>query len=237
MAENKTRPTKVPLEKFLATVTPEGRREDAEVLDAMFRRITGRKPVMWGPSIVGYDSYHYRSPSGGAEGEWPAVGFSPRKASLTVYLMDGCGNHAKELARLGKHTSSVSNLLAPFTTSTLPGSNDSSRWDERSTLRPYDAADSAFALIAAIRCGSVTSRAYSSPGSALRNGTTDQESHPGASRMIMVARTCTSVTPVVLTSSATSPSLIPPPAITTIRPAARRTSSAISSRPSQARAR
>lgn len=110
MAENKTQPTKVPLEKFLATVTPDVRREDAKVLDAMMRRVTGQKPVMWGPSIVGYDSYYYRSPSGGAEGHWPAAGFSPRKASLTVYLMDGCGNYAKELARLGKHTSSVSCL-------------------------------------------------------------------------------------------------------------------------------
>ena len=110
MAENKTQPTKVPLEKFLATVTPEVRREDAKVLDAMMRRVTGHKPVMWGPSIVGYDSYYYRSPSGGAEGNWPAAGFSPRKASLTVYLMDGCGNYAKELAKLGKHTSSVSCL-------------------------------------------------------------------------------------------------------------------------------
>jgi hypothetical protein len=110
MAENKTQPTQVPLDKFLATVTPEVRREDAKVLDAMMRRVTGQRPVMWGPSIVGYDSYYYRSPNGGAEGNWPAAGFSPRKASLTVYLMDGCGNYPKELARLGKHTSSESCL-------------------------------------------------------------------------------------------------------------------------------
>jgi Domain of unknown function (DU1801) len=76
----------------------------------MMRRVTGQKPVMWGPSIVGYDSYYYRSPSGGTEGNWPAAGFSPRKASLTVYLMDGCANYPKELAKLGKHTSSVSCL-------------------------------------------------------------------------------------------------------------------------------
>jgi hypothetical protein len=110
MAEPKTKPTKVPLEKFLATVMPDVRREDAKVLDALMQRVTGKKPVMWGPSIVGYDSYHYRSPNGGAEGDWPAAGFSPRKASLTVYLMDGCGTYAKDLAKLGKHTSSVSCL-------------------------------------------------------------------------------------------------------------------------------
>ncbi len=108
MAEPRTKPTKVPLEKFLTTVTPAVRREDAKALDAMMQRVTGKKPVMWGPSIVGYDVFHYRSPSGGAEGDWPAAGFSPRKASLTVYLMDGCAKHAKNLARLGKHTSSMS---------------------------------------------------------------------------------------------------------------------------------
>lgn len=110
VSENKTQPTKVPLEKFLTTVTPEVRREDAKLLDAMMRRVTGERPVMWGPSIVGYGSYHYRSPNGGAEGDWPAAGFSPRKAALTVYLMDGCGHYAKELTKLGKHASSVSCL-------------------------------------------------------------------------------------------------------------------------------
>ena len=110
MAEPKTKPTKVPLEKFLATVTPAVRREDAKALDAMMQRVTGKKPVMWGPSIVGYGSFHYRSPSGGAEGDWPVAGFSPRKAALTIYLMDGCANYSRDLAKLGKHTSSVSCL-------------------------------------------------------------------------------------------------------------------------------
>jgi hypothetical protein len=109
MPENKTQPTKVPFETFLKSVTPEVRREDARVLNAMMERVTGKKPVMWGPSIVGYGSYHYRSPAG-TTGDWPAAGFSPRKASLTVYLMDGCDNYAKDLAKLGKHTSSVSCL-------------------------------------------------------------------------------------------------------------------------------
>lgn len=109
MAENKTQPTKVPLATFLKTVTPEVRREDARVLDTMMQRVTGEKPVMWGPSIVGYGSYTYRSPAG-TTGVWPATGFSPRKAALTVYLMDGCDFYAKDLAKLGKHTSSVSCL-------------------------------------------------------------------------------------------------------------------------------
>ena len=109
MAEAKTKPTKVPLEKFLATVAPEVRRQDAKVLDAMMRRVTGEKPVMWGPSIVGYGSYNYRSPAG-TTGVWPVAAFSPRKAALTVYLMPGCDSYAKDLAKLGKHTSSVSCL-------------------------------------------------------------------------------------------------------------------------------
>lgn len=109
MAENKTQPTKISLESFLKTVTPEVRRSDARVLDAMMQRITGEKPVMWGPSIVGYGSYTYRSPAG-TTGVWPAAGFSPRKAALTIYLMDGCDHYAKDLAKLGKHTSSVSCL-------------------------------------------------------------------------------------------------------------------------------
>lgn len=109
MPENKTQPTSVPLETFLKTVTPESRREDARTLDALMQRATGKKPVMWGPSIVGYGQYRYRSPRG-STGDWPASGFSPRKGAMTVYLMDGCERYAKELARLGKHTSSVSCL-------------------------------------------------------------------------------------------------------------------------------
>ena len=109
MAEPKTKPTQVPLEKFLATVTPEARRQDAQVLDLMMRRVTGEKPVMWGPSIVGYGSFNYRTPAG-TTGVWPVAAFSPRKAALTVYLMPGCDSYAKDLAKLGKHTSSVSCL-------------------------------------------------------------------------------------------------------------------------------
>ncbi|HRP08160.1 MAG TPA: DUF1801 domain-containing protein [Gemmatimonadales bacterium] len=109
MAEQKTKPTRVTLEQFLAKVTPERRRDEARVLDEIFRRVTGHPPVLWGPSIVGYDQYEYRSPAG-TTGVWPAAGFSPRKAALTLYVMDGTASQAKDLARLGKHKSSVSCL-------------------------------------------------------------------------------------------------------------------------------
>lgn len=104
MAEPKTRPTTVTLEQFLAKVTPAKRRQEALVLDEIFRRVTGHPPVMWGPSIVGYDQY--QSPTG----LWPAAGFSPRKAALTLYVMDGSATQAGDLARLGKHKSSVACL-------------------------------------------------------------------------------------------------------------------------------
>ncbi len=104
MAEPKTKPTSVTLEQFLAKVTPVKRREEALVLDEIFRRVTGHPPVMWGPSIVGYDQYQTST------GAWPAAGFSPRKAALTLYVMDATANQAKDLAKLGKHKSSVSCL-------------------------------------------------------------------------------------------------------------------------------
>jgi hypothetical protein len=63
MPENKTQPTNVPLEMFLATVTPDVHREGAKALDEMMHRVASEKPVMWGPSIMGYGSYHYGSPT------------------------------------------------------------------------------------------------------------------------------------------------------------------------------
>ena len=108
MAETKTKATAVDPTDFIAGVEPAPKREDAEVLDAMFRRVTGETPRMWGPSIIGYGSYHYRYASG-HEGDAPRVGFSPRKAKHSLYLL-GCGGEGEDarfealLARLGKHS-------------------------------------------------------------------------------------------------------------------------------------
>lgn len=88
---------------FLAAVPDDRRRADARVLVDLMRRVTGAEPVLWGPSIVGFGSYHYRYPTG-REGDMPAAGFSPRKAATTVYLMDGVDAHADALTRLGPHT-------------------------------------------------------------------------------------------------------------------------------------
>lgn len=99
----KTVPTDADPRAFVAAATPERRRRDAErVLDLM-ADVTGEPPVMWGPSIVGFGSVRYTYASG-RSGDWPPVGFSPRKTALTVYLMDGLEAHADDLAQLGPHT-------------------------------------------------------------------------------------------------------------------------------------
>jgi len=102
MSDQKTRPTGVAIEEFIASVPDERRREEARALDALFRRVTGFQPQMWGPSIIGYGSYAYRYDSG-RTGEAPATGFSPRKADLSLYVIMAEAGHDDLLARLGKH--------------------------------------------------------------------------------------------------------------------------------------
>ena len=109
MAEMKTRPTQVSVDDFLDGVEPERRREDGRALLAMMRRVTGEEPVMWGPSIVGFGSYHYKYDSG-REGDFMITGFSPRKTALTVYIMPGFSTYDGLLARLGKHKTGKSCL-------------------------------------------------------------------------------------------------------------------------------
>ncbi len=102
MTENKTRPTGASVEDFLSAAEPERRREDALALDGLFREVTGWAPRLWGPSIVGYGSYHYRYETG-REGDFLATGFSPRKANLVVYIMPGYQDYSALLEDLGKH--------------------------------------------------------------------------------------------------------------------------------------
>ncbi|GAA1658083.1 hypothetical protein GCM10010977_09820 [Citricoccus zhacaiensis] len=100
--ENKTKPTQTSVEEFIAHVEHPVRRADAEVLDEMFRRITGEEPVMWGPTMVGYGSYHYEYESG-HQGDALAVGFAPRKASQSLYGLLVQPEAPELLSRLGKH--------------------------------------------------------------------------------------------------------------------------------------
>ena len=109
MSGNKTVPTDAKVEAFIEAVEPEAKREDAKVLDSLFRKVTGEAPQMWGPTIIGYGSYHYKYESG-REGDMCRSGFSPRKAKHSLYLM-GCycdeeteKRTAEQLTRLGKHS-------------------------------------------------------------------------------------------------------------------------------------
>ncbi len=96
MAEPKTQRTKASVAAFIAAVEDDTRRKDAKAVDKLMREITGEKPAMWGPSIIGYGEYD------GPTGKWPRLGFSPRKANLVLYVMDG---YEKEplMKKLGKH--------------------------------------------------------------------------------------------------------------------------------------
>ncbi len=102
MAETKTKPTAITLDDYIASVESPERQEDARVLNALFRRVTGWNPVIWGPTMVGYGSYTYRYDSGHG-GTAMATGFSPRKAELSLYVLMGYENYGAIMARLGKH--------------------------------------------------------------------------------------------------------------------------------------
>jgi len=102
MAELKTKPTGKSVSEFLSTIADEGRRRDCRDLAKLMRAATGSAPKMWGPSIVGFGSYHYEYASG-RSGDWFQVGFSPRKTTLSLYLMSGFEGHEALLRRLGKH--------------------------------------------------------------------------------------------------------------------------------------
>lgn len=99
---NKTKQTKVAPRTFLNAVEHPGRRADGLALLKFFNRVTGLRPKMWGPSIIGYGRYYYKYDSG-REGEFFLTGFSPRKSALTIYVMPGYRDFSDQRARLGKH--------------------------------------------------------------------------------------------------------------------------------------
>ncbi|MGQ3383094.1 DUF1801 domain-containing protein [Glutamicibacter sp. TV12E] len=104
-ATQKTLPTNVDPHAFIAAATPEKRRVDGEALEKIFSEATGEKPVMWGPSIVGYGTYVYASPANPKNtGTWPKTGFSPRKAQLSLYGLKDLPEGEALLPQLGKYT-------------------------------------------------------------------------------------------------------------------------------------
>ncbi len=101
MADNKTKKNRKSVRKFLDAVEPEHRRKDAWELCKLMESLTGEKPCLWGDSIVGFGDYHYEYQSG-RKGEWFLSGFSPRKASLTLYIMAGFSLYDDLMDKLGK---------------------------------------------------------------------------------------------------------------------------------------
>ena len=101
-AVNKTVATSVSVTDFINAVENDVRRKDAKTALAMFKKITGEKPKMWGPTIVGFGEYHYKYESG-REGDMPIIGFSPRKANMVFYVMGMLGKDEPLLKKLGKY--------------------------------------------------------------------------------------------------------------------------------------
>jgi len=109
MAELKTKPNKVSVEKFLKSIKDEKKREDSFKVLELMKKITKEDPIMWGPSIVGFGKYHYKYASG-REGDWFLTGFSPRKQNLTLYIMSGFKRYNELMKKLGKHKTGSSCL-------------------------------------------------------------------------------------------------------------------------------
>ena len=103
MAENKTTPNDQDVEQFLNSVDDERKRKDSFTILELMKQVTGIEPRMWGSSIVGFGSYHYKYASG-REGDTILAGFSPRKQNLTIYNMGSVEQDDTLLKKLGKHT-------------------------------------------------------------------------------------------------------------------------------------
>lgn len=107
MAELKTKKTTASVEDFLNSVADEKKKADGLTLLKIFKKVTKEEPKMWGTSIVGFGEYHYKSERSSQEGDWPLVGFSPRKQNLTLYVIAGFDKLSGLLSKLGKHKTSV----------------------------------------------------------------------------------------------------------------------------------
>ena len=101
--ELKTKKTKQSVASFIAVIQDPEQRKDSKVLLKLMQDVTGEKPAMWGTSIIGFGQYHYKSERSTQEGDWPLTGFSPRKGSLSLYIMSGFGDHGSLMKKLGKH--------------------------------------------------------------------------------------------------------------------------------------
>ena len=107
MAEIKTKPTSASVDDFINSVKDEQKRKDSFVILEMMKKASGEEPKMWGSSLIGFGNKRYKSPATGREVDWLRVGFSPRKANLSLYLSVNIKEHAAALKKLGKHKTGV----------------------------------------------------------------------------------------------------------------------------------
>ncbi len=106
MSTIKTHVNNASVENFINSVDGEVKKADAFKLLKLYKKVTSEEPKMWGSSMIGFGRYHYKSERSLQEGDWPLAAFSPRKQSLTLYIMSGTGEYDDLLARLGKHKTS-----------------------------------------------------------------------------------------------------------------------------------
>ncbi|MBE0640103.1 MAG: DUF1801 domain-containing protein [Bacteroidales bacterium] len=107
MADIKTKETSANVEDFINTLVDEQKRKDSFAILEMMKKATGEKPKMWGSSIIGFGNKRYKSPATGREVDWLIIGFSPRKANLSLYLTMNIKEHDSKLHKLGKHKTGV----------------------------------------------------------------------------------------------------------------------------------
>lgn len=107
LVEIKTKPTTASVEDFINSITDEQKRKDSFVLLEMMKKASGEDPVLWSSSLIGFGNKRYKSPATGREVDWLLIGFSPRKANLSLYLTMDIKKHAAALEKLGKHKTGV----------------------------------------------------------------------------------------------------------------------------------
>ncbi len=107
LADIKTKPTAASVEDFINNIKHEQKRKDSFVLLEMMKKATGEEPVLWSNSVIGFGNKRYKSPATGREVDWLRIGFSPRKANLSLYISVGIKEHAAALKKLGKHKTGV----------------------------------------------------------------------------------------------------------------------------------
>lgn len=107
LVEIKTKPTSVSVGSFIDSIPDEKKRKDSQVILEMMEKATSEKPKMWGSSMIGFGDVRYKSPATGREVDWFKMGFSPRKANLSLHLSVDIKRHAETLSKLGKHKTGV----------------------------------------------------------------------------------------------------------------------------------